>query len=64
MSAGFALRLIQVHFCFIYMAAGLSKLKGGDVVERAGVLGRDGEPRVHPDAATSGTRLCCAGWCR
>ena len=23
-----ALRLIQVHFCFIYMAAGLSKLKG------------------------------------
>jgi hypothetical protein len=27
-SAGFALRLIQVHFCFIYMAAGLSKLKG------------------------------------
>jgi hypothetical protein len=28
MSAGFAIRLIQVHFCFIYMAAGLSKLKG------------------------------------
>lgn len=28
MSAGLALRLIQVHFCFIYMAAGLSKLKG------------------------------------
>ncbi|QJW97405.1 hypothetical protein [Frigoriglobus tundricola] len=28
-SAGFALRLIHVHFCFIYMAAGLSKLKGG-----------------------------------
>ena len=27
-SAGFAQRLIQVHFCFIYMAAGLSKLKG------------------------------------
>jgi hypothetical protein len=27
-SAGFALRLLQVHFCFIYMAAGLSKLKG------------------------------------
>jgi hypothetical protein len=27
-SAGFAIRLIQVHFCFIYMAAGLSKLKG------------------------------------
>ncbi|MCS6865805.1 MAG: HTTM domain-containing protein [Gemmataceae bacterium] len=27
-SAGFGLRLIQVHFCFIYMAAGLSKLKG------------------------------------
>jgi hypothetical protein len=27
-SAGLALRLIQVHFCFIYMAAGLSKLKG------------------------------------
>ncbi len=26
--AGFALRLIQVHFCFIYVAAGLSKLKG------------------------------------
>lgn len=26
--AGFALRLVQVHFCFIYMAAGLSKLKG------------------------------------
>ena len=28
MSAGLALRLIQVHFCFIYVAAGLSKLKG------------------------------------
>lgn len=27
-SAGFALRLIQIHFCFIYIAAGLSKLKG------------------------------------
>lgn len=26
--AGFGLRLIQIHFCFIYMAAGLSKLKG------------------------------------
>jgi hypothetical protein len=26
--AGFTLRLIQVHCCFIYMAAGLSKLKG------------------------------------
>jgi hypothetical protein len=28
-SAGFALRLIHVHFCIIYIAAGLSKLKGG-----------------------------------
>lgn len=27
-TAGFACRLLQVHFCFIYMAAGLSKLKG------------------------------------
>jgi hypothetical protein len=27
-SAGFGLRLIQVHFCFIYVAAGLAKLKG------------------------------------
>jgi hypothetical protein len=27
-AAGFALRLTQVHFCFIYMAAGMSKLKG------------------------------------
>ncbi|MBA4068216.1 MAG: hypothetical protein C0501_31845, partial [Isosphaera sp.] len=26
--AGFAQRLLQVHVCFIYMAAGLSKLKG------------------------------------
>ena len=26
--AGFALRLIQVHFCFIYLASGLAKLKG------------------------------------
>ena len=26
--ANFAIRLIQVHFCFIYMSAGLSKLKG------------------------------------
>ena len=26
--AGFGLRCIQVHFCFIYMASGLSKLKG------------------------------------
>lgn len=29
-SCGFAIRLIQVHFCFIYMAAGLSKLKGAN----------------------------------
>ena len=28
-SAGFAIRLIQIHFCIIYAAAGLSKLKGG-----------------------------------
>lgn len=27
-SAAFALKLLNVHFCFIYMAAGLSKLKG------------------------------------
>jgi len=27
-NAAFAMRLLQVHFCFIYMAAGLSKLKG------------------------------------
>jgi hypothetical protein len=27
-SANLALRLMQVHFCFIYMAAGLSKLQG------------------------------------
>lgn len=27
-ATGFAQRLLQVHFCFIYMAAGLSKLKG------------------------------------
>ena len=26
--SGFTLRLLQVHFCFIYMASGLSKLKG------------------------------------
>lgn len=26
--AGFGMRLIQVHFCFIYVAAGLAKLKG------------------------------------
>jgi len=26
--AAFGVRLIQVHFCFIYLAAGLSKLKG------------------------------------
>ncbi len=26
--AGFAVRLLQIHFCFIYAAAGLSKLKG------------------------------------
>ncbi len=27
-AAGFAQRLLQIHFCFIYMASGLSKLKG------------------------------------
>lgn len=27
-SAAFALKMLNVHFCFIYMAAGLSKLKG------------------------------------
>ncbi len=26
--AGFGIRLLQIHVCFIYMAAGLSKLKG------------------------------------
>ncbi len=29
-AAGFAQRLLQVHFCFIYMASGLAKLKGAD----------------------------------
>jgi hypothetical protein len=28
LSTGLATRLLQVHFCFIYMAAGMSKLKG------------------------------------
>ncbi len=28
-SCGFAQRLLQVHFCFIYAASGLAKLKGG-----------------------------------
>ncbi|MGL6076136.1 MAG: hypothetical protein ACRC8S_18410 [Fimbriiglobus sp.] len=27
-ATGFAQRLLQMHFCFIYMAAGMSKLKG------------------------------------
>ncbi|QEL13736.1 HTTM domain-containing protein [Limnoglobus roseus] len=27
--AGFALRLVQFHFCIIYLAAGMSKLQGG-----------------------------------
>ncbi len=27
-ASGFALRMLQVHFCFIYMASGLAKLKG------------------------------------
>ena len=27
-ATGFATRMIQIHFCFIYMAAGMSKLKG------------------------------------
>jgi hypothetical protein len=27
-TAGFATRMVQIHFCFIYMAAGMSKLKG------------------------------------
>ncbi len=26
--AGFGIRLVQIHFCFIYLASGLSKLKG------------------------------------
>jgi hypothetical protein len=36
--AGFALRLIQVHFCIIYLASGLAKLKGprGGAVARCG----------------------------
>lgn len=28
-ACGLAQRMLQVHFCFIYMASGLSKLKGG-----------------------------------
>ena len=28
-AANFATRLFQIHFCFIYMASGLAKLKGG-----------------------------------
>jgi hypothetical protein len=27
-SAGFVLRMLQVHYCFMYLSAGLSKLKG------------------------------------
>jgi hypothetical protein len=27
-SAGFVIRLLQVHYCFMYMSAGLAKLKG------------------------------------
>jgi hypothetical protein len=27
-SAGFVIRMLQVHYCFMYMSAGLSKLKG------------------------------------
>src|SRR5438128_8884078 len=27
-SAGFIIRMLQVHYCFMYMSAGLSKLKG------------------------------------
>ena len=53
---GSRMRLIQVHFCFIYVAAGLAKLKGAAWWSGQRVLGRGGEPRVHPACSTSGTR--------
>ena len=52
MSAGLALRLIQVHFCFIYVAAGLSKLKGETWWNGQGILGRCRESRIHPHAVS------------
>jgi len=47
-SANFVTRLFQVHFCFIYMAAGLSKLKGNAWWNHTALWGTIANPEFSP----------------
>jgi hypothetical protein len=47
-TANFALRLMQVHFCIIYMASGLSKLQGGTWWNGTALWGVMANPSFNP----------------
>lgn len=47
-SANFALRLIQIHFCIIYLASGLSKLQGGPWWNGTATWGVMANPEFNP----------------
>ena len=47
-SANFALRLMQIHFCIIYLAAGLSKLQGSMWWNGTAVWGTMANPSFNP----------------
>ncbi len=44
LSCGFAQRMLQVHFCFIYMASGLAKLKGPGWWDHGAIWGTIANP--------------------
>lgn len=47
-SANFAIRLMQIHFCIIYLAAGLSKLQGSAWWNGTAVWGTMANPSFNP----------------
>ena len=49
-SANFAIRLVQIHFCIIYLVSGASKLLGLILVGRYGPVVVPGQLQLRPDA--------------
>lgn len=47
-SCGFAQRMLQIHFCFIYAASGLAKLKGNGWWDHTAVWGTIANPEFTP----------------
>jgi hypothetical protein len=47
-TANFAIRLIQIHFCIIYMSSGLSKLQGGSWWNGTALWGTMANPEFAP----------------